>query len=163
MINLSKASTTHQKLMRKFLLTLILGIFLMTSSVIYPLPAEARVQKSVDAFIDFSQLYSVIKKDITRANTRDACVKTIQEDAFSRVRQRRNVMVFNLSQNYSKNLKNATFKPFICAGSRYGLWTFTSGTFINRGDGGYINWAFAGNYKRTGKDGKTVVFRSARR
>ena len=72
-------------------------------------------------------------------------------------------MVFNLSQDYSKNLKDATFKDFWCAGTQFGLWTFTSGKFISKGDGGYINWAFDGNYQRTGKDGKTVVFRSIRR
>ena len=146
MINSSKILATHQKLMQKFLLTVILGIFLITSLVISPLPAEAYVSKSVDAssssLIDVNELYCQISEDIADARTRDACVKAIREDAFSGVRQLRNVMVFNLSQNYSKNLRGSTFKQFRCARTRYGLWIFTSGKFINKGDGGYINWAF---------------------
>ena len=50
------------------------------------------------------------------------------------------------------------YDQFTTASIPYGVWIFESGTFVNQGDGGFINWAFAGNCKRTGKDGKTVVF-----
>jgi uncharacterized lipoprotein YajG len=164
MIYLAKKSVTKHKIMKKFLLTTILTVLLITSFALSPLPAEAqRVTASVDASVDINKIYRDVSKSINGLRTRDACVKAIRETAYSKVKQNRNVMVFNLSQNYEKNLKNAKFKQFSCAGYKYGLWIFKSGRFVNKGDGGFINWAFDGNWKRTGRDQKTVVFRPIRK
>ena len=72
-------------------------------------------------------------------------------------------MVFNLSQTYKSKLKDFKFKAFTCAGHRYGLWIFESGEFTNKGDGGYINWTFAGKWRRTGSNKKTVIFSPIRK
>ncbi|KAF8639362.1 hypothetical protein AX17_001551 [Amanita inopinata Kibby_2008] len=40
----------------------------------------------------------------------------------------------------------------------YEIYWARSGTFVLKGDGGYLNWAFIGNVKSRSKDGKTVVF-----
>jgi hypothetical protein len=37
----------------------------------------------------------------------------------------------------------------------YNIYVFSSGTFVLAGDGGYENWAFAGNFVR---NGNTVKF-----
>ncbi|VEP15848.1 Stress response protein YvgO [Hyella patelloides LEGE 07179] len=164
MIYSTNKSTTKKTTLEKLILSISLVALLISTFTLFPLPAQAkRISGNVSVQGDLTQLYSQISQDILTIRNRSACVKAIQERAYSGVRQRRNVMVFNLSQNYGKNLKNATFKQFRCAGSIYGLWTFTSGRFINKGDGGYINWAFAGKFRRTGKDGKSVVFRPIRR
>ena len=73
------------------------------------------------------------------------------------------VMVFNLSQPYdSSKLKGVIeFQTVDYHGINYGIWIFRGGEFTNRGDGGYINWAFWGSFERTGKSRKTVRFMSS--
>lgn len=39
--------------------------------------------------------------------------------------------------------------------SIYGIWAFENGEFTNKGDGGWINWAFKGSFDR---DGSHVKF-----
>ncbi len=68
-----------------------------------------------------------------------------------------NVMVFNLSQDHEQRFKNV--KYYTSAnyhGITYGIWLFDEGTFKNKGDGGWINWAFRGRFDR---DGGYVKFR----
>merc|ERR1719300_1025186 len=36
------------------------------------------------------------------------------------------------------------------AGYKYMVYIFVKGVFVNRGDGGYLNWAFYGRYSRNG-------------
>lgn len=165
MIYSNKQFATRQTILKKFILIITIIALVTNSLILFPLPAHAAKRMTGDVSLqgDLSQLYSQISRDISMIGNRDACVKGIMERAYSGVRQRRNVMVFNLSQNYSQNLKHASFNQFRCANSYYGLWTFTSGRFINKGDGGYINWSFAGNFRRTGTGGKTVIFRPIRR
>ncbi|BAY84675.1 stress response protein YvgO [Calothrix parasitica NIES-267] len=155
MTSSSKKLTIQTTITKKILLAISLFALVINSLILSPLPAHAdRVAKKGE----LTKLYNTIIDDISTIGNRDACVKAILETASSRVGKTGNVMVFNLSQDYKKNLKNWTFNQFRCAGTRYGLWTFTSGTFINKGDGGYINWGFSGKYRRTGTDGKTVKF-----
>ena len=40
----------------------------------------------------------------------------------------------------------------------YEIYVFDDGEFTNLGDGGYINWAFAGNFVRDPDDGRKVHF-----
>jgi hypothetical protein len=40
----------------------------------------------------------------------------------------------------------------------YEIYWFKEGTFHRQGDGGWLNWAYAGNVKKTSDGGKTVVF-----
>lgn len=121
-------------------------------------PTSAQVGASVNANIDVNKVYGDITNGIRSLKNRDACVKGASEIAYSAVNQRYNVIVFNLSNDYSANLPGAVFKQIQCAGLEFGVWIFQEGTFINKGDGGFINWAFQGNFKRTGNDNKTVIF-----
>ena len=110
--------------------------------------------------IDVNALTNTIQQAIVSAANREGAVKSMMEAAYNQTKQRYNVMVFNLNQNYDdsqlsgvKSYTNHTYSQI-----PYGVWVFESGTFVNQGDGGFINWAFAGSWKRTGKDDKTVVF-----
>jgi hypothetical protein len=89
---------------------------------------------------------------------RATCVKNTAQEAYNQARGKRNVMVFNLQQKYSHRLVGDDFRRASCNGIPLGVWTFRSGTFINKGDGGYINWTFIGNFRRTGHQGGTVIF-----
>jgi hypothetical protein len=40
----------------------------------------------------------------------------------------------------------------------YEIYVFDDGEFTNLGDGGHINWAFAGNFVRDPDNGKKVHF-----
>jgi hypothetical protein len=48
-----------------------------------------------------------------------------------------------------------SFQTISKEGVNLGVFVFKEGTFVNHGDGGYINWAFRGEFKR---DGDTVDF-----
>lgn len=140
-------SSKHQPktMTQKLILSISLVALVINSLILLPSPAHALIDP-----LNVTEIYNTIKKDVSSIRNRESCVKIAKEEAYSKVGQRRNVMVFNLSQNYSQHLKDATFGTVKCAGNKYGIWTFSSGEFINQGDGGYVNWAFAGNYKRTG-------------
>ena len=119
-----------------------------------------RVGASASVDIDVNALTNTIQQAIVSAANREGVVKSMMEAAYNQTKQRYNVMVFNLNQNYDdsqlsgvKSYTNHTYSQI-----PFGVWIFESGTFVNQGDGGFINWAFAGSCKRTGKDGKTVVF-----
>lgn len=145
--------------MKSKLGTLIAGAtLLLTSSTFSSLPASAQ-NVDVGLNLNVNSLYRKVSSAIRGQRNRAACVKAMREAAYTSARQRANVMVFNLNQNYRKRLNKVVFRRFSCAGVSYGLWVFRSGTFINKGDGGYINWAFDGRWKRIGRDKKTVVFR----
>jgi len=41
-------------------------------------------------------------------------------------------------------------KEIDLCGYKYMVYIFVEGTFVNHGDGGYINWCFWGNFSRDG-------------
>lgn len=83
----------------------------------------------------------------------------MMEQASYAARGSSNVMVFNMSQPYERNISEIKFfKQANYQGVFYGIWIFKSGTFTNKGDGGFINWAFNGRFQRSGKQGHTVTF-----
>jgi hypothetical protein len=99
------------------------------------------------------------------ANRGDLLVsKIISAQAYDYWHRSYNVMVCNVDQNNDASQLRGVIAYFTyqCSGIggviNFGVWFFESGMFVLRGDGGYENWAFSGNFKRTGKDGKTVVF-----
>ncbi|MEM7581297.1 MAG: hypothetical protein AAF316_15935 [Cyanobacteria bacterium P01_A01_bin.80] len=154
MTSSSKKLTIQTTITKKIVLAISLFALVINSLILSPLPAHAGAAKQGE----LTKLYNTITDDISTIGNRDACVKAMLERTSSKVGKKRNVMIFNLSQDYSKSLKDYTFRKFRCVGTTYGLWTFRSGTFINKGDGGYVNWGFSGNYRRTGTNGKTVKF-----
>ena len=67
-----------------------------------------------------------------------------------------NVVIMNLSQGYDERLSGTRFYANVRYDSvNYGVWIAEGGEFENTGDGGYINWAFQGQFDR---DGNTVKF-----
>ena len=75
-------------------------------------------------------------------------------------------MVFNLQQDYDTDIRNTAeyFKRVEYDGIPYGIWIFEKGTFTNKGDGGWINWGFYGNFERDGKDCDfSLILKSSRK
>lgn len=69
---------------------------------------------------------------------------------------------FNLQLDSNSRLKNVQlYKEVLINGIPYAVWVFKSGTFVNKGDGGYINWAFRGRFRRVGAS--KVIFSPLRR
>lgn len=110
--------------------------------------------------IDGNALADTIQQAIVNAKNREGAVKSMRETAYYQTKQRYNVMVFNLNQNYDASQLSGvkSYTTLTYSQIPFGVWIFESGTFVNQGDGGFINWAFDGNCKRTGKNGMTVVF-----
>ncbi len=55
--------------------------------------------------------------------------------------------VFNMRQEYDFSTPptaDAKFQQVDYDGIPFGIWAFKDGTFINKGDGGWINWGFKG-------------------
>lgn len=88
--------------------------------------------------------------------TRDAFVKSQLEQAWNKNGGRYNVMVINNKLNYSLDLRgvvgDVTYNHNVYG---YRVLIFESGTVVNRGDGGWINWGFQGVWNR---NGGTVTF-----
>ncbi|MET7878932.1 hypothetical protein ABZS52_18615 [Micromonospora profundi] len=70
-----------------------------------------------------------------------------------------NVIIMNLAIDYNMQLTGVHFFATLkFEGVFYGLWIAEGGTFRNKGDGGYRNWAFVGQFTRSGEGGKIVHF-----
>lgn len=111
--------------------------------------------------IDPLAIGQAIKNAVKSGKNRNACVKGLMEAATPEANKGGyNVMVFNMRQGYKTDIRNtvAFFTQVHCDGIPFGVWIFDKGTFTNQGDGGFINWAFYGTFRREGKDGKTVIF-----
>lgn len=73
-----------------------------------------------------------------------------------------NVIIFNMGIPHTPSLAGVySFSDEMYEGVRYGIWVFRDGTFVNHGDGGWINWGFSGRFTRSGPGGKVVRFRAA--
>jgi hypothetical protein len=113
---------------------------------------------TLDVTLDLNKIVDEVAGTITANRNREAWVKALLERTASRTGGKYNVMVFNMQQNYDFNppagtfkFAQATFKGGLTGNITYGVWVFTSAaTFTNRGDGGYINWAFYGSFQRNG-------------
>ncbi|TSB47637.1 stress protein [Alkalicoccobacillus porphyridii] len=122
------------------------------------LAQEAQAQSpNVDITIDPVAIYDSISDAITSADNREGFVKAARETVKFHTDYSLNVMVLNLSNDYDDSSYSGVhyFDTFTYDGVIYGVWAFEEGTFVNNGDGGYINWAFYGWFDR---DGGTVEF-----
>lgn len=109
--------------------------------------------------IDGAQLGLKINDLVVASRNRQGFVKGLMEQANYAARGKYNVMVFNMSQPYDRDIRGQKFfKQVNYQGVPYGIWIFEDGTFTNKGDGGYINWAFNGKFQRSGNQGHTVTF-----
>ncbi|CAF9904553.1 hypothetical protein IMSHALPRED_000104 [Imshaugia aleurites] len=61
---------------------------------------------------------------------------------------------------HSQSLQGSQYQQLVCKTPTqtlsYDCYIFDSGTFTLKGDGGYLNWAFTGNFTR---NGNTVTFK----
>ena len=113
--------------------------------------ASRKVEGSIGVTIDPVAIGKAISNAISSAANREGAVKNMRNTVFYALKQKYNVMVFNLSQSYRHNLKGVKYYTSAKCGSVvYGIWAFEKGVFENLGDGGFINWAFVGNFKRNG-------------
>lgn len=83
---------------------------------------------------------------------RSGFVKGLMESASHQAGDKYNVMVFNLGNDYERSLNGIQFfasTPY--QNLTFGIWIFEDGEFINKGDGGWINWAFSGVFDRNDK------------
>ena len=109
--------------------------------------------------ISAAQLGIEINNLVVGSRNREGFVRGMMEQATFAAGSNYNVMVFNMSQPYDRNLQDVKFfKQANYQGVPYGIWIFRDGSFVNKGDGGFINWAFNGNFKRSGNQGHTVTF-----
>lgn len=107
---------------------------------------------------DAIELKREINELVHKAENRSGFVKGLMESTVLEAKKRGgNVMVFNLSQEYETDIRNTAvfFDKVEYDGIFYGIWIFDKGTFKNKGNAGWMNWAFYGNFTR---DGKTVTF-----
>ncbi|AJK66750.1 stress protein [Bacillus velezensis] len=106
--------------------------------------------------VDLLGIGNSIADAIKSAQNRDGFVKNLMESSFYASGQKYNVMVFNLSQEYEDHFNGVQFYgSAVYDGITYGIWVFEDGSFTNKGDGGWINWAFRGWFDR---DGNSVEF-----
>ncbi|APH37122.1 stress protein [Bacillus velezensis] len=101
--------------------------------------------------VDLLGIGNSIADAIKSAQNRDGFVKNLMESSFYASGQKYNVMVFNLSQEYEDHFNGVQFYgSAVYDGITYGIWVFEDGSFTNKGDGGWINWAFRGWFDRDG-------------
>jgi hypothetical protein len=112
------------------------------------LVAREKRSISLDVNIDALNIASEIA-NASQGDKRDEFVKDIIKTARHSTGGNYNLMVFNLGQKYEEKLNDIKFYATTKYGYiTYGIWIFESGTFQNKGDGGWINWVFYGRFKR---------------
>lgn len=121
---------------------------------------EADVGANFNVNIDVLGIANAIAGAVSSNQNRPGWVKNVMETAFNGAQGHYNVMVFNLNQEYDHNFRGMKFYgSAVYSGITFGIWIFEEGEFDNKGDGGYINWAFQGCFERSGYQGHHVVFR----
>jgi hypothetical protein len=64
---------------------------------------------------------------------------------------RLNILIFNLQQPCEQGLQGIKYyEGFDFDDTKYGVWFFESGTFVNLGQGTFQNWGMCGNFKHSG-------------
>jgi hypothetical protein len=89
---------------------------------------------------------------------RGAFVKSLLDTIASATNGAANIMIFNRQQDcdFNPDYRRAIYAEKDYKGILYGAWAFCGGErFVNKGDGGWINWGFYGDWDR---DGNTVQF-----
>ncbi|WP_084509462.1 hypothetical protein [Paenibacillus assamensis] len=98
-----------------------------------------------------STITNVADGDITTMNAREQFVKDTLYFYNNKWGNRYNVLVFNTQLGYERSFHGVKESAIVSYGSiNYYVWVFENGTFRNKGDGGWINWAFLGNFTRNG-------------
>lgn len=153
--------------MSKKLLVSLAGLTLSVANLALPVAAQqdipitksseattiARVQTGVNLNVNLDVLgiANEIKSSINSSRDRAGFVKNLMNTTFYAAGQKYNVMVFNLSVEHQDRFRNVKFYgSAVYDGVTFGIWVFEDGEFTNKGDGGWINWAFRGWFDRNG-------------
>lgn len=129
----------------------LLGIFIGSAQAQF---AQVQVQ------IDPLKIGNAIAGAVNANQNRESFVNSLLNTTYFKTGQRYNVLVCNLAQHpQAGGLHNVVFYASgQSQGALFGVWAFTDGEFTHDGDGGWINWAMAGHFKRDGDQGRHVVF-----
>jgi hypothetical protein len=125
-------------------------------------PASANISSAPiepPVVVDPVALGDLVGQATKTAANREGFVKNVSYQAFFNAGQQQyNVVVMNLSQGHDPTQLNGIvgYTDAQYDGVTYGVWIFEDGTFVNEGDGGYINWAAYGLIDRV--DDQTMVF-----
>lgn len=117
------------------------------------------ISAEIPVTIDPVAIGDAIAQATKTANNREGFVRDVSYQAYYNAGgQQYNVVVMNLSQDHDPSglqgvvgYSDATYDGVV-----YGVWIFEQGTFVNNGDGGYINWAAYGLINRVSDS--TMVF-----
>ncbi|MEU3990685.1 stress protein [Streptomyces platensis] len=117
-------------------------------------PVTVGANANLNMNVDVLGIANKIEASIKTAQNREGFVKSFMESAFYAAGGKYNVMVHNLSQGYEDHFNGVqSFGTATYDGVVYGIWVFEDGEFTNKGDGGYINWAFRGVFERPDNGG----------
>ena len=107
--------------------------------------------------IDVLGIADRIASSVNGDSDRSGFVKGLMETASHQAGDKYNVMVFNLGNDYDRNFNGVQFfATTVYQSLTFGVWIFEDGNFTNKGDGGWINWAFSGAFD---KEDKYVKFK----
>jgi hypothetical protein len=122
--------------------------------------AQAQMQGQVQVQIDPLKIGYAIAGAVNANQNRESFVQNLLNTTYYKTGQKYNVLVCNLAQHPQVGgLHNVVFYASgTSQGALFGVWAFTNGEFTHDGDGGYINWAMAGRFKRDGDQGRHVTF-----
>ncbi|MCK2240541.1 MULTISPECIES: hypothetical protein [unclassified Crossiella] len=106
-----------------------------------------------------TKIYGIVADAIKTHQNRGGYVKSLMEGGFYDARERYNVLVIKADHPYDVNLQGKVYDARVHSDAYpdFHIYVFDSGTVVNRGDGGWINWAFRGWFDRPGNGG-TVNF-----
>ena len=129
-----------------------------------PPPAIASATTSTELGINGSTMASTTRLAIapTVRGKREDFIRGWCNNAYGRGNRKYNVIV--LKKGYWRNVKGIVYRNRLTwtdwrgRKSRFSVFTFRSGTFVNTGDGGYANWCMIGRFRRSGFGGKVVTF-----
>ncbi|WP_071391783.1 stress protein [Bacillus velezensis] len=109
----------------------------------------ASVDAGLNVNVDVLGISDRIAEAVKSDQNRTGWAKNVMETTFYASGQKYNVMVFNLNQEYEDRFNGVQFYgSAVYDGITYGIWVFEDGSFDNKGDGGWINWAFRGWFDR---------------
>lgn len=149
-----------------FLVVAALATFSLASTIdhhqLHDVSLDTAVRKGPDVGVNFEvdvvAMTELITDNIRGAQNRAAFVKTIRTAAYHGAKENYNVVVFNMAVEHRPRFRDIKyFKSYTYRGLHYGVWVFGSGSFHNKGDGGFINWAYQGCVQR---DRGYLLFRS---
>lgn len=137
------------------------GVLLPAAAQAAPAPnvvSKAGKSDLADAgLVIAKQINEIVGEAHARKENRSGYVKSLMEGAWYAGGQKYNVVVIRWRNNYEAHFNGVAYDQKVSADGfpAFRVAVFQDGTLVNRGDGGYDNWAFRGWFTR---DGGSVTF-----